>query len=56
VLGDGKGGFTGNISFPGGNLPTWMAVGDFNGDGRPDFAYLPNFDMNQVNVQLQTTH
>jgi hypothetical protein len=43
LLGDGKGGFmeaTGS-PFPAGEAPWSMAIGDINGDGKPDLAILP---------------
>jgi hypothetical protein len=41
-------------SFAVGSAPFGLAVGDFNGDGRPDFA-VANSDSNTVSVFLNTT-
>ena len=38
LLGDGNGGFAGPTTFPAGSYPLSIAVGDFNGDSRPDLA------------------
>ena len=38
LLGNGDGTFTAAPSFATGYNPCWMAVADFNGDGRPDLA------------------
>ena len=34
-----------------GNTPTWVAIGDFNNDGNPDFATADRFD-NLVSIRL----
>jgi hypothetical protein len=53
LLGDGSGGFTPASGSPvaTGNAPRSMAVGDFNGDGKPDLAVTNEF-MNAVTVLL----
>jgi uncharacterized protein (TIGR03437 family) len=45
LLGNGAGGFTAAAGspFPAGQMPMFVAVGDFNGDGRPDLA-IANHD------------
>jgi hypothetical protein len=57
LLGDGKGGFapaTGS-PFPAGDNPNDVAVGDVNGDGRPDLAFA-NHDTHYVTVLLGDGH
>ena len=53
LLGDGTGGFTAapGSPFPVGTVPESVAVGDFNGDGKPDLA-VANFNDNTVTVLL----
>lgn len=51
--GDGKGGLGRAKAIPAGDIPTGFATGDFNGDGRPDLAYTPNFGSYSVTVLLQ---
>ena len=52
LLGDGNAGFSQTpISFPTGNGPDYVAVGDFNGDGKND-AVVANFLDNDVSVFL----
>ena len=51
-LGDGSGGFSGTFSFPTGFIPSGIAQGDFNGDGRIDLAVTDVSD-NLVVVFLQ---
>jgi hypothetical protein len=53
LLGDGSGGFvpaTGS-PFAGESYPSSVALGDFNGDGRPDMA-VPNYADNDVSIYL----
>jgi len=38
LLGNGDGGFSPTISYPGGASPTFLATGDFNSDNKPDLA------------------
>lgn len=40
--------------FPVGNAPSSIAVGDFNGDGRPDLA-VANNSSNNISILLRTT-
>ena len=53
LLGDGTGRFTAAPSspFPAGSQPNSVAVGDFNGDGKPDLA-IANYNSNNVTVLL----
>ena len=53
LLGDGTGRFTAapNSPFPAGSQPNSVAVGDFNGDGKPDLA-IANYNSNNVTVLL----
>src|SRR5258708_29911034 len=53
LLGDGKGGLTPapGSPFPAGDHPNDIAVGDVNGDGKPDLAYA-NHDTHYVTVLL----
>jgi FG-GAP-like repeat len=52
LLGDGTGAFGNKFSFFTGFVPSGMAQGDFNGDGRIDLAVTDNGD-NQVAIFLQ---
>src|SRR5262245_6427225 len=38
LINDGSGGFQAPVSYATGSVPTGLAVGDFNGDGKPDIA------------------
>src|SRR5271157_1234108 len=53
LLGNGTGGFTAapGSPFPAGSSPISVAVGDFNGDGKPDLA-IANEGGNNVTVLL----
>jgi hypothetical protein len=51
LLGDGMGGFAGTLNFREFPLPGSVAVGDFNGDGRPDLAF-GNPSESTVTVEL----
>jgi hypothetical protein len=42
VLGNGAGSFSSATNFAAGNTPVSIAVGDFNGDGKPDLAVGSN--------------
>jgi streptogramin lyase len=46
--------FTPEQTFGAGKVPHGVAVGDFNGDGKPDLA-VPNEESNNVSVLLNTT-
>jgi hypothetical protein len=50
-LGDGTGGFTSPTDVSVGNLPSSIAIGDFNGDGNQDFATASLFGDN-VSIRL----
>jgi hypothetical protein len=50
--GDGMGGFSGPNTFPAGVYPHDVAVGDFNGDGKPDLAVAAGIDGNGSGVEL----
>jgi hypothetical protein len=57
LLGNGDGTFLPAQSFPAGGVPTSVAVGDFNGDGKQDLAVAnagtwPNFTDGSVSVLL----
>jgi hypothetical protein len=47
-------GFTTQKSFATGNNPASVAIGDFNGDGKPDLA-IANYGSNSVSVLLNMT-
>ncbi len=53
LLGNGAGTFQAAAKFAVGTSPTTVAVGDFNGDGRPDFA-VGNFASQTVSVFMNT--
>jgi hypothetical protein len=44
-------GFLPAVSYPSGENPYSVAIGDFNGDGKPDLAAVNNFD-NSVSILL----
>ncbi len=50
-LGNGSGGFTNATDVSVGTNPLAIAVGDFNGDGKPDFA-TTNTGSNNVSIRL----
>jgi hypothetical protein len=52
-LGNGNGGFAIEPDVPVGNRPLSVAVGDFDGDGKPDLA-VANNGSNTVSVLLNT--
>ncbi len=49
LLGNGSGGFGGATNFPVGRYPNPIAVGDFNGDNRPDLV-TPNFGNSELAI------
>ena len=51
LLGDGAGRFGDATTFAAGAVPSSMAVGDFNGDGKQDLA-VANSDSNSVSIFL----
>jgi len=55
-LGNGSGGFTSpaipQITLPAGSSPVSVAVGDFNGDGKPDFVTANVINPNTVSIRL----
>ncbi|HYA18576.1 MAG TPA: FG-GAP-like repeat-containing protein [Bryobacteraceae bacterium] len=53
LLGNGSGGFTAAAGSPfsAGNEPSWIVVGDFNGDGKPDIA-TANYGSSNATVLL----
>lgn len=51
VMGNGLGGFSGRTSYPVGEGPYDITVGDFNGDGKHDLA-VANADSNNVSILL----
>jgi hypothetical protein len=53
MVGKGDGTFTPKILPMGTHLPTAVAVGDFNGDGKPDIAAV---DAGSVLIVLNKTH
>jgi uncharacterized protein (TIGR03437 family) len=55
LLGNGSGGFTPapGSPFPVGTDPQFVAVADFNGDGKPDLA-VANYDDSTVSILLNT--
>jgi FG-GAP-like repeat/RTX calcium-binding nonapeptide repeat (4 copies) len=50
-LGDGLGGFSGSTEIAVGGSPNSVAIGDFNSDGKADFA-TADFSSNSVSVRL----
>jgi len=54
LLGNGDGSFQLTRHFGVGNYPSSVAVGDFNGDGRPDLA-VTNFGPLAVSVLINDT-
>ncbi len=52
LLGNGDGTFKNPVSFPTGENPSQVTVGDFNGDGRLDLV-VPAFDTSFVSVFIQ---
>jgi hypothetical protein len=38
MMGHGDGTFATIVSYPAGKMATWVAIGDLNGDGKPDLA------------------
>jgi hypothetical protein len=55
LLGNGDGTFRPPIQFTAFDYPGWTAVGDFNGDGRPDLAVGRVMDSHTVNVMINST-
>ena len=53
LLGRGSGVFAAPVSYEAGNVPNSIAVGDFNGDGKPDFA-TANIYTKTIGVFLNT--
>ncbi|MFL6276235.1 MAG: FG-GAP-like repeat-containing protein [Blastocatellia bacterium] len=51
LLGNGAGGFPTAANFAVGSSPRSVAVGDFNGDGKPDLA-VANFNSKNVSILL----
>ncbi len=55
LLGTGKGAFSSTeFGFATGTDPLWVAVGDFNGDHKPDLA-VANSGSNNITVLINTT-
>ena len=54
LLGNGDGTFQSAANFDSGQFPAAAAVGDFNGDGKPDLA-VANQTSGDVGVLLNTT-
>jgi hypothetical protein len=52
LLGNGAGGFSAAINFAAGRYAQSVAVGDFDGDGKQDFA-VANFDSSDVSILLR---
>jgi hypothetical protein len=50
---DGTFDIVGATAYPVGSLPPWIAVDDFNGDGKPD-AVVPNYHSDFISVLLST--
>lgn len=55
MLGNGDGTFQPPVLFRVGDLPNALAVGDFNGDGRPDIAVLTVGASSTISILLNTT-
>ncbi|HRI80075.1 MAG TPA: FG-GAP-like repeat-containing protein, partial [Cyclobacteriaceae bacterium] len=51
LLGDGLGGFAGSTTITVGNQPRGIVTGDFNADGKADFATV-NYGSNDLSVKL----
>jgi hypothetical protein len=51
-LGKGDGTFKSQVQFSAGSQPQGMAVGDFNGDGKPDISVVDVFST-EVGLLLQ---
>jgi len=51
LLGNGDGTFQPAVTYPAGSDPVWVAVGDFNGDGKPDLA-VANTHTNTVSLLI----
>jgi hypothetical protein len=51
LLGNGNGTFREKVNYPTGASPSSVAVGDVNGDGKPDL-FTANFDASSVSVLL----
>jgi hypothetical protein len=54
LLGNGDGTFRASVNYAAGSNPVFVAVGDFNGDGKPDLA-VANSGSNNVTIFLNTT-
>jgi hypothetical protein len=52
--GDGSGAFPDRLSFAAGTSPVALAVGDLNGDGKPDLA-VANQGSDDVSIMLNTS-
>ncbi|CAF5142474.1 unnamed protein product, partial [Rotaria sp. Silwood1] len=52
-LGYGNGSFRSQLTYSTGyqSMPSWITVGDFNGDNQPDLA-ISNYNMNNVGIFL----
>jgi hypothetical protein len=55
LLGNGDGTFRPPIQYTAFDYPGWTAVGDFNGDGRPDLAVGRVMDSHTVNIMLNAS-
>src|SRR5439155_20041218 len=54
LLGNGDGSLQTPVKYAAGSRPAFVAVGDFNGDGKPDFAVANVFSVGTVSVLLNT--